>query len=189
MTKSWQHCKNILVIRADNMGDLIMSAPAIRALKETFAAKITVLTSTMAAGVVPFIAEIDEAIVFDLPWVKAKGYSESEEIPVLVEQLKARSFDAAVIFTVFSQNPLPAAMIAYLAAIPLRLSYCRENPYALLTDWLPDKEPYNFIQHQVERDLKLVNSVGAYTNNCCLHLSVAEKTAEIVQNKLNEKQI
>ena len=54
------------------MGDLIMSSPAIRALKETFSAKITVLTSSMAAGIVPAISEIDEVIVFDLPWVKAK---------------------------------------------------------------------------------------------------------------------
>src|SRR5438105_4290578 len=115
MTKSWQHCKNILIIRADNMGDLVMSAPAIRALKESFSAKITVLTSSMAAGIVPFIPEINDVMVFDLPWIKAKETIASEEIFTLVQLLKQRKFDAAVIFTVFSQNPLPAAMIAYMA--------------------------------------------------------------------------
>src|SRR3954468_6119005 len=80
MTRSWQHCKNILIIRADNMGDLIMSAPAIRALKGSFSSNITLLTSSMAAGIVPHIAEIDEVIVFDLPWIKAKDVVGNEAI-------------------------------------------------------------------------------------------------------------
>lgn len=168
------------------MGDLIMSSPAIRAVKETFSAKITVLTSSMAAGIVPSIAEIDDVIVFDLPWIKSNEAIASEEIFTLVQQLKERSFDAAVIFTVFSQNPLPAAMIAYMANIPLRLAYCRENPYALLTNWIPDKEPYTFIKHQVERDLLLVKSIDATTKNTNLHLAVPEAINEVVENKLKD---
>lgn len=166
------------------MGDLIMSAPAIRALKETFSCRITVLTSSMAAGIVPFIPEIDDTIVFDLPWVKAKETVAGDDIFNLVKQLKQRDFDAAVIFTVFSQNPLPAAMIAFMAGIPLRLAYCRENPYALLSNWLPDKEPYTFIRHQVERDLALVSSVGASTKSTNLSLAVDDVTASTVQKKL-----
>jgi ADP-heptose:LPS heptosyltransferase len=38
---NWQGCKKILCIRPDNMGDVIMTVPAIRALKETFGARIT----------------------------------------------------------------------------------------------------------------------------------------------------
>ncbi|HSU49732.1 MAG TPA: glycosyltransferase family 9 protein [Segetibacter sp.] len=187
MTKSWLHCKNILIIRADNMGDLIMSSPAIRALKETFSAKITVLTSSMAAGIVPAISEIDEVIVFDLPWVKAKETIASEAIFTLVQQLKQKRFDAVVIFTVFSQNPLPAAMIAYMAAIPLRLAYCRENPYDLLTNWVPDQEPYTFIQHQVLRDLRLVETIGATTKDNRLHLNVPETISAAVNDQLKYK--
>lgn len=56
--KEWANCKNILCIRPDNMGDLIMSAPAIRALKESFGCTITLLTSSMAAGIVPFLSLI-----------------------------------------------------------------------------------------------------------------------------------
>ncbi|MCW3110620.1 MAG: glycosyl transferase family 9 [Segetibacter sp.] len=168
------------------MGDLIMSAPAIRAVKESFSSKITVLTSSMAAGIVPFISEIDDVMVFDLPWVKAKETIASEEIFTLVQLLKQRKFDAAVIFTVFSQNPLPAAMIAYMACIPLRLAYCRENPYGLLTDWIPDKEPYSFIQHQVERDIALVQSIGASINDTRLHLTVSDAIFKGLANKLKD---
>ncbi|HEX8676301.1 MAG TPA: glycosyltransferase family 9 protein [Segetibacter sp.] len=184
MTKSWEHAKNILIIRADNMGDLLMSAPAIRALKQTFSPKITLLTSSMASGIAPYISEIDDVIVFDLPWVKAKEVIENEEIFTLIEQLKERRFDATVIFTVFSQSAMPAAMIAYMAGIPLRLAYSRENPYKLLSNWVPDKEPYTFIQHQVKRDLALVNAIGAATDNISLHLYIPVTSWKNVVNKL-----
>ena len=168
------------------MGDLIMSAPAIRALKNTFSCKITVLTSSMAAAITSFIPEIDEVIVFDFPWIKAKEINAGDEISALVKQLKQRQFDAAVIFTVFSQNPLPSAMIAYMAHIPLRLAYCRENPYQLLTNWVPDKEPYTFIQHQVTRDIALINSVGAAVKDTRLHLDISEIAFKNCRNKLVE---
>jgi lipopolysaccharide heptosyltransferase II len=169
----WKDCKNILCMRPDNMGDLVMSGPAIRALKETFGAYITVLTSSMAKAITPFMPEIDETIVFDLPWIKTDKMADTDSIIHLVEALKLRRFDAAVIFTVYSQNPLPTAMLAYMAGVPKVLAYCRENPYGLLTHWLPDEEPYRFIRHQVRRDLELVKSIGAVPScgHLCLQIS------------------
>ena len=183
---NWKACKNILCIRADNMGDVIMSTPAFRALKETFGCRITLLTSTMGSLITPFIKEIDETIVFDLPWVKTNNAIQSKECFELIEKLKNYQFDAAIIFTVYSQNPLPSALLAYMANIPLRLAYCRENPYALLTDWVPDKEPYSFIQHQVKRDLNLVKSIGAVTNNEHLSICFNENVFETAKEKLKE---
>jgi lipopolysaccharide heptosyltransferase II len=172
---SWKGCKNILCIRPDNMGDLIMTGPAIRALKESFDAKITVLTSSMSAGVIKHMLEIDEAIIFDLPWVKTAEAPDPGVFNQVVEQIRERNFDAAVVFTVYSQNPLPTAMLAYLAGIPRILAYCRENPYQLINHWVPDKEPYEFIKHQVRRDLDLVATVGSKTANEDLHLVVNEQ--------------
>jgi len=186
---SWQNCKNILVIRPDNMGDLIMSVPAIRALKETFDAKITVLTSSMAKGVIKHIPEINESIVYDLPWVKTADKPDVNIFNEVVTQLTERRFDAAVIFTVYSQNPLPTAMLAYLAGIPRVLAYCRENPYHLITDWVPDKEPYDLIKHQVRRDLDLVATIGATTANENLSLESNESLWPIVVGKLAEYHI
>lgn len=183
---SWSKCKNILVIRPDNMGDLIMSGPAIRALKETFNAKITVLTSTMARGIITHMPEIDEAIIFDLPWVKTAETPDQNTFKEVIDELKERRFDAAVIFNVFSQNPLPTAMLAYLAGIPKVLAYCRENPYHLISNWVPDKEPYEIIKHQVRRDLDLVATVGATTTYENLHLTVDESLWPALTSKLHK---
>jgi ADP-heptose:LPS heptosyltransferase len=181
--------ENILCIRADNMGDLLMSSPAIRALKETFHSKISVLTSSLSASVTKFIKEIDEVIVYDLPWVKTDTLPNKTDFLDIVDELKSRQFDAAVIFTVYSQNPLPAAMLAYLAGIPVRLAYCRENPYHLLTHWIPDEEPYSFIRHQVRRDLDLVSNWGAKTQNEKLVISVDESAWASAQKKLKKEGI
>lgn len=181
---SWSQCKRILCIRPDNMGDLLMSGPAIRALKETFQCHITVLTSSMGAGITASMQEVDDTIVFNAPWVQSD--MPESDFNKTVAQLKEGAFDAAVVFTVHSQNPLPTVMLAYLAEIPLRLAYCRENPYHLLTNWVPDKEPYEFIRHQVRRDLDLVATVGATTADEHLHVIVRETLWPAVQQKLKQ---
>jgi len=166
------------------MGDLLMSGPAIRALKETFNAHITVLTSSNATPVASLMSEIDEVITYDLPWVKLDVYAPTEKILDLVKELAAQNFDACVVFNVYSQNPVPAIMLAYLANIPLRLAWCRENPYLLLTDWLPDPEPYEFIQHQVSRDLALVGHIGATTSDEGLRLQVPRDEKSKLEHQL-----
>lgn len=181
---TWQDCKRILCVRPDNIGDLLMSSPAIAALKETFGAHITLLTSTMAKGIAPYLEVVDEILTWDVPWVKGTSAIEDESFYSIVDTLKKKSFDAAVIFTVFSQNPLPTALMTTLARIPRRLAYCRENPYHLLSHWIPEKEPYDFIRHQVRRDLDLVEAVGARTSDERLRLKLKAFPEERVRREL-----
>lgn len=185
----WGNCKKILCIRADNMGDLIMTTPALRALKETFHCHITVLTSSMGKGITPFIPFIDDTIVFDAPWIKSALPTDFSSLSPLIETLRQGQFDAAVIFTVYSQSALPAAMMTAMAGIPRRLAYCRENPYGLLTDWVPDKEPYEYILHQVERDLRLAGAIGALTRNDRLFINCPDANVDAAQNKLFKRGI
>lgn len=182
----WQNCKHILIVRADNMGDVIMSTPAIRALKQTFNCKITLLTSNMGGLIKGLVSDVDDYIIFNAPWIKAPQTATADICFELVEILKAKQFDAAVIFTVYSQSALPAALLCLMAGIPLRLAYCRENPYDLLTHWVPDEEPYSFIQHQVERDLELVKHIGAVSNDSKLSLWVSQAALGNVSFKLKQ---
>ena len=81
--------KNVLVIRADNMGDVIKSGPAIRALKDTFRCRITLLTSKMGAPIAPHMPAVDDLIVADLPWVKTGSVPAVDECFVLAERLRS----------------------------------------------------------------------------------------------------
>ncbi len=176
--------RRILCIRPDNMGDILMTTPAIRALKEYFGAHITLLTSRQGSSIAGFIPEIDQTIVADLPWVQTLPDSVGDMGPV-VETLRSGAFDLAAIFTVFSQSSLPSAVLALMAGIPRRLAYSRENPYELLTHWVPDDEPFGPIQHQVCRDLKLVATIGARTPFTELSLQVPESAQLCLSAKLN----
>ena len=173
---SWKEAKNILCIRLDSLGDVLMTTPAIRALKEfNPARKITLLTSNAGARVAALIPEISQTVIYNAPWMKAtKLRSDSSQEHKMAAQLRHAGFDAAVIFTVFSQNPLPAALLAYLADIPLRLAYCRENPYQLLTDWAfeADPGPGQQVRHEVRRHLDLVAKVGCHTQDESLSICV-----------------
>jgi ADP-heptose:LPS heptosyltransferase len=162
-----------------------MSTPAIRALKHTFDAEITLLASETGAEIAPYIPEIGQVISFDAPWVKT--YAEpptSRSLVAIADRLRAGAFDAAVIFTVYSQNPLPAAMLAFMADIPLRLAHCHENPYELLTHWVPDPEPQKFFRHEVRRQLDLVATVGAHTEDERLSLHPDLALEEQVVHKI-----
>ncbi|MBC8032840.1 MAG: glycosyltransferase family 9 protein [Chitinophagaceae bacterium] len=175
---------NVLCVRADNMGDVIMSCPAMRALKQSHNCRITLLTSSMGAPVSPFLPEVDDTIVFDLPWIKMTGTPDANSCIELLERIRAADFDAAVIFTVYSQSPLPAATLLYMAGIPVRVAYCRENPYGLLTHWIAEKEPYSMIRHQVERDLKLVASIGARIADNSLRVDIQKSTVAGMLKKI-----
>lgn len=156
-----KNIRKILCVRTDNMGDILMSYPAIRQLKTHFGATITLLASNAGAPIVPFLPDIDEVIAAPIPWNKEKENTEARATVTdhLIQTIKEGNFDMAVIFTVYSQSALPASMLLLQAEVPRRVAYCRENPYGLLTDWLPDREPYNAILHQIQRDIRLVSFV------------------------------
>lgn len=158
----WKEARRILAVRLDNLGDVLMTTPAIRALRESVPGRhITLLASASGAAAIPFVPEVDDAIVMSgAPWMPGAD-SPPDGLIDAVQRVRERGFDAAVIFTVYSQSALPAAMLCWLAGIPLRLAHCRENPYQLLTDWIEDPEPQELLRHEVRRQLDLVAAVGA----------------------------
>jgi lipopolysaccharide heptosyltransferase II len=189
MTLKWTDIKKVLCVRLDNMGDVLMSEPAMRALKHSFSCEITLLTSSAGSKIASQLKCVDDVIVYNVPWMKTENTIHEQHFFETALKLKNENFDAAVIFSVFSQNPLPAAMLLWLAQIPKRLAYCRENPYTLLTDWIPEKEPYNFIRHQVKRDLDLVESAGAFTDDDSIHLNIQHDTAQTINKILYENNV
>jgi lipopolysaccharide heptosyltransferase II len=161
-------------VRLDRLGDLLMTTPARVALKEARPGRrICLLTSARSSELAALIPEVDEVLTYEAPWMKAspprKGRRSEES---MAERLRQEELDAAVVFTVYSQNPLPAAYLCFLAEIPLRLAHCRENPYQLLTNWVADTEPEGGVRHEVRRQLDLVAAVGCRAPRERMSLSV-----------------
>jgi lipopolysaccharide heptosyltransferase II len=184
--REWAGCERLLCVRLDSIGDLLMTTPAIRALKRARQGRrITLLTSPVAAAAAALVPEIDEVLVYSAPWMKAtRACANAASDRAMIERMQTESFDGAVIFTVYSQSPLPAALFLYLAGIPRRLARCRENPYLLLTHWLPEHEPEQGVRHEVERQLDLAGAIGGHCEEKRLSLAVPARAREAVRATL-----
>jgi lipopolysaccharide heptosyltransferase II len=184
--ESWSGAGRVLCVRLDTLGDVLMTTPAMRALKDSVQGRsITLLTSPAGAEAVPFVPEVDDVVVYEAPWLKAtRGRTSSSPDREIIDALRAGRFDAAAIFSVYSQSALPAALLCHLADIPLRLAHSRENPYTLLTDWIAEPEPERLIRHEVQRQLDLVAWTGATTSEPQLSFRVPREVRGAVQRLL-----
>jgi ADP-heptose:LPS heptosyltransferase len=178
LSPEWRSIRNLLVLRLDNIGDVVMTSPAVRALRENLPqAKITYLASPAGAIAAELLSDVDEVIAWRVLW---QDLGRLEFDPArewrLIEMLRSRQFDSAIIFTSFSQSPHPAALVCYLAGIPLRLGESKENDRGTLTHaapLLPDG------MHQVERNLKLIESVGFQVRDRRLSLNVSASSISL----------
>src|SRR5919204_6855927 len=151
--RGWRDAENLLAVRMDNAGDVVMLGPALRAVKETSPrARLTLLASPAGALAAPLLPWVDDVIVWRAVWQDVGGrvpFAPARE-QELIALLAARAFDGALIFTSFSQTPHVPGYVGYLAGIPLRAGDSREFGGGTLTTELrgtPDEV------HQVERNL------------------------------------
>lgn len=189
----WRAARRLLLVRLDNLGDLLMTTPALAAVRATLpAARLTLLTSPSGVALAPHLAGLDAAIAFDAPWVRSARTGREESSPggeelALVERLRALRIDAAIVFTVCTQSALPAALLCRLGGIPLRLAYSRENPYDLLSDWVPETDVLgDGMRHEVARQLALVGRVGFHTADERLRFSYAVEDVARLQRAMQE---
>lgn len=171
---AWRAVQRLLVVRLDNLGDVLLATPAIHALRCALpAAAITLLTSPVGAQVWRLDPDIDDVIVYQAAWTdpwSVLPHDPARE-QAAIAQLAARAFDAVVIFTSFRQSALPAAYLCYLANIPLRAAASIDGPGSLLTT--RHKHPERML-HEVERGLDLVGALGVPPAETDLVLCVPE---------------
>lgn len=162
----WATARNILAVRLDNIGDVLMTTPALRAIRQSLPdADLTLLASPAGVRCAAHLPMLDAAVAYLAPWIKAGADADDTSDRVIIDVLRARRFDAAIIFTVNTQTALPAALLCKQAGIALRLAYSREPAYGLLTDRLAEPDAGPLIRHEVERQLALVAAVGMYSDD------------------------
>ena len=170
MQAEWQAVQRLLVVRLDNLGDVLLTGAAVASLARALpGASITALCGPAGAPAAELLPGIDNVLVHEAPWVdpwKRIPHDPNRDVPV-IDRLRNGPFDAAVIFTSYRQSCLPAAYLCYLADIPRRLGYSFEASGSLLTTRV-NVEPHEL--HEVERNLALVGAVGV--PGVCRELSV-----------------
>lgn len=159
--------KNILVVRTDRMGDVILTVPAMRALRKTFPlAKIALWIDKSTKEIVDELPFIDEIILEDKTcgWL---GYFRH------IAFLKRKKFDLAVVF--HTKKRTNAA--CFLAGIPYRLGYKNNKFGFLLNRPVVDKRHLGK-KHEAEYCIDLLRDIGVNSED--LRLQIARhKEADI----------
>lgn len=182
----WQGARRILAVRLDNLGDVLVTTPAIHAIKASLPdAAITLLASPVGAQAARLNPDIADVITYEAPWMDPWGRLPQDRAreEAALAAVRVGAFDAAIIFTSFRQSPLPAAYLCYLAGIPLRLAASIDGPGSLLTTRHRHPE---VPMHEVERGLDLVGAVGLGTTERDLVLRVPDEARDHLDATLRE---
>lgn len=185
----WRAAQRILAVRLDNLGDVLVTTPALHAVKMSLPrATLTLLASPVGAQVARLNPDVDDVIEYAAPWMDPwhRLPQDSAREQRMIAEIRACAFDAAIIFTSYHQSPLPAAYLCYLADIPLRLAASIDGPGSLLTT--RHKHPERML-HEVERGLDLVGAVGLSTDEHDLVLRVPPTATRRVERMLARMEI
>jgi ADP-heptose:LPS heptosyltransferase len=169
---AWHRARRLLVVRADNIGDVVMTGPALRAIKRTLPdCGLTLLASPSGAMAAPLLPWLDGTIAWRVLWQELHGRpADPASERRLVATLQARRFDGAIVLTSFSQSPHAPACAAWLAGIPLRAGASDAHGF-MLTHALPKGD---LGRHQAERNLDLVRALGFDTDDDSLEIRVPD---------------
>ncbi len=127
----------VLAVRLDSDGDVLLTGPAISALRSGAdgapAERLDVLASPQGAAAARLLPDVDDVLVVEPAWA---GYAASTLEPgalgAVVERLRGRRYTECVIFTSYHQSALPAAMLARMAGIGSVAGVSADHPGTLL---------------------------------------------------------
>lgn len=137
---------NILVVRTDRIGDVVLTTPAIAALKRAMPeSRLTVLVSPLTKDLLQGNPYIDEVIVDD----RSLGFWK------LVKNLKVHKFDLAIIYHTKKRTN----SMCFFAGIPDRLGYANDKFGFLLTLKVKDARPQG-LKHESKYCVDLLKTIG-----------------------------
>jgi len=172
----------MLIIRTDGLGDVTMSTPAFKALRDIFSnAHIVLLAGRWSRELVEVMPSFNEVIYFDAPWV-AKENKDFKEFIRTVKYLRSEKFDLVIDLRGDFRN----IVLMYLLNIKHRLGFNITGCDFLLTQVIPcsnNHHPVNLclslIEHFIPEDKQKYD----------LSLEVTEADQKFVEVFLNQNNI
>ena len=148
---------NVLVVRLDSAGDVLLAGPAIRAIAGP-ADRVALLAGPRGRAAAELLPGVDRIVQWRCPWIDPEpGPVSRGDVMATAEAIARLGVTRAVILTSFHQDPLPAALLLRLAGVPHVTAESEDYPGSLLDvrHRLPDRG-----LHEVERMLSVAEAAG-----------------------------
>jgi heptosyltransferase II len=170
--------KRILVVRTDRIGDVLLSTPVLRALKESYPrAHIAMMVSPYARDTVEGNSYLDEVIVYD----KDGAHRSWRASCAFALSLRKKRFDVALILHPTNRVHL----VTFLSGIPRRIGYGRKFGF-LLTDRVAHTKHLGE-KHELEYALDLVRYLRIEPKDKRTYMPIRPESERLVEELLQQE--
>ena len=179
--------ERILVVRKDNIGDVLCTTPALRALRKAFPkAFLAILVPEHCQSVLERNPDVDAVFTY----TKSKHRPDRRGPPALwelwrvIRRLRARRFDLAV--AMGRPASRSGGWLAYACGAPWRLGYVdsRLHPFGFFLNL--GRDPGAITSHEVDGCLDLLASIGVPSAGRALTLLPDPEVQGAIRRRLQE---
>lgn len=168
--------RRILVVRTDRIGDVILSTPVLKALREHYPSSfISILVSPYTRDIVEGNPYMDEVITFDKDRLNSLWATVH-----FAKKLKDKKFDVAVVL----HPTVRVHLLMFLAGIKERVGYDRKAPY-FLTQTVPHRKHLGE-RHEADYNFDLLKPLGIESADRELFVPIRPSSERIVDEVLRE---
>jgi len=161
---------NILIIRTDRIGDVVLTTPAIKAVSQSYpASRISVLVTPVTCDLINGNPYVGEVLVDD----RAGRHRGLFGFLRLVHEIRSKNFDLVIIFHTKRRYNLICAM----AGIPCRLGYKNNKFGFLLNRPLQDIRPLGE-KHEAEYCMEVLKALGIENNDLDILVPLQKEAEE-----------
>ena len=172
---------NILIIRTDRIGDVVLTTPTIKALRKAYPmSQISILVAPSTKDLVWPSPYLDE-VLLDERKGRHRGLI---GLLQLARDIRRRSFDAVFVFHTKRRYNL----ISFLAGIPFRIGYRNEKWGFLLTNPIKDIRPLGQ-KHETQYCLDVLKEIGVEVKDIDFFISTQKEAENWAGNWLNSQDV
>ena len=180
--------QNILIIDFGQIGDVILSLPALKAVREKFsAANITAMIGKSGAEIIEISRFVDERITVDRVKLRdGKKLESIREVLKIVKDVRRRKFDFVIdLHSLYETN-----LLGYLSGAKHRLYINRENrSLDFLANFQPKPPLENKRLHLTDQYLNVLKPLGIENAAHAVEIQPRAKDLQKVENLLQTAQL
>jgi lipopolysaccharide heptosyltransferase II len=167
--------RRILIARTDRIGDVVLSTPVIKALREQFPSSfIAMMVAPATRAIVEGNPYLDQVVVFD----KDRAHRGFWSTLRFSRYLAGFSFDTVIVL----HPTFRVHLVTFLAGIRERIGYDRKGAY-FLTERLPHQKQEG-LKHEMEYNFDLLKLLGIEDVTRELYMPVLRESDDLVADLL-----